>query len=222
SDDVLGFLGGGRGDDHLGEDFDDFGGRFGVDLAVEGDNAAKGRDRIGAQGLLIGLDQGRADGHAAGIGVLDDGNGGGLGRVELGNELEGGVGVIDIVVGERLALGLGGGGHARTVLAGLVEGGPLMRVFAIAHHFAQRAGKAAIGDVLEIDLAGEPARDGAVIGGRAGIGLGGELLAQFIGNATGLDGLEDLRIVGRVDNDGHICVVLGGGADHGGAANVDI
>src|SRR5690606_29552080 len=89
-------------------------------------------------------------------------------------------------------------------------------------HFAQRAGKAAIGAVLEIDLAGEPARDGAVIGGRAGIGLGGELLAQFIGNATGLDGLEDLRIVGRVDNDGHICVVLGGGADHGGAANVDI
>ena len=38
------------GDDHLGEDLDDLGGGLGVELAVEGDDAAEGRHRIAGQG----------------------------------------------------------------------------------------------------------------------------------------------------------------------------
>src|SRR5690606_6348301 len=36
------------------------------------------------------------------------------------------------------------------------------------------------------------------------------------------DVAKDFGVVGGVDDDGHIGVVLGGGADHGRAANVDI
>ncbi|MCY1535287.1 hypothetical protein D9M68_706840 [compost metagenome] len=97
-----------------------------------------------------------------------------------------------------------------------------MRVFAIAHHFAQFAGKAAIGNFGIVDRFGEPARNGAVIGGGAGIGFCGQLLAQLVGNAAIADGFEDRRIIGGVDDDGHKGVVLGCRAHHGGAANVDI
>jgi hypothetical protein len=38
--------------------------------------------------------------------VLDDGDGGALGRVELGDQFDGGVRVGDVVVAERLALKL--------------------------------------------------------------------------------------------------------------------
>src|SRR5690606_20720381 len=150
------------------------------------------------------------------------GNSSGFCGIKLAHQLKGGVGVVDIVVGERLALHLVCRGNAGTVLAGLVEGSPLMRVFAIAHHLAQRAGKAAIGDVLEVDFACEPARNGAVIGGGARIGLGGEFLAQCVGNAACLDGLKNFGIVGGVDDDGYIGVVLGRRADHCRSANVDV
>jgi hypothetical protein len=61
-----------RGDDHLGElAGDGFGRRF-VDGAVEGDDAAEGRGRVGLEGLSVGLQRRRRDGDAAGVGVLDD------------------------------------------------------------------------------------------------------------------------------------------------------
>jgi hypothetical protein len=44
--------------------------------------------------------------------VLDDGDSGALGGIELGDQLEGGVRVGDVVVAELLALELAGGGHA--------------------------------------------------------------------------------------------------------------
>src|SRR5690606_2677270 len=98
----------------------------GVDFAIGGDDAAKGRDRIGAQSLQIGGLQVAGHGDAAGIGMLDDGDGGRFGGVEFADQFEGGIGIVDIVVGERLALHLVGGGDARAILAVLVEGGPLM------------------------------------------------------------------------------------------------
>jgi hypothetical protein len=78
---------------------------------VDGDDAAEGRGRVAGQGPLIGLALAAADGHAAGIGVLDDRHGRALGRVELGDQLEGRVGVVDVVVAELLALQLGRRGH---------------------------------------------------------------------------------------------------------------
>ena len=135
-DDLLRFWRRRGGDDHLGEHLDDFGGSFGVDFAIGGDNAAKGRDRISPQSLEIGGFKIIGHSHTAGIGMLDDGDRSGLGRIELRNQLEGGVGIVDIVVAQGLALYLGGGGNARALLAGLVECGPLVGVFAIAHDFA--------------------------------------------------------------------------------------
>ncbi len=107
--------------------------------------------------------------------MLDDDAGRGL---ELGHQLIGGVGVGDVVVAQLLALDLGGVGHARTFLAGAVEGAGLMRVLAIAQRLGQRTGDrfARRGGVVQ--LAGEPGRDGGVIGGGAGEGAGGQLLAQ--------------------------------------------
>ena len=154
--------------------------------------------------------------------MLDDGHGGMFGGIEFADQLEGGVGIVDIVVRERFALHLAGGGDAGTIIAILVEGRPLMGIFAIAHDFAQRSGKAAIGDVAKVDLAGEPIGDGAVIGGGAGIGLGRKLLAQFEGNAARFDGFKDGRIIGGIDHDGYKSVILGGRAHHGGAADIDI
>ena len=96
-----------RRDDHLGEDLDDRLGRLGVERAVERDDAAEGRDRIaGAAPCGRPLSASAPTADAAGIGVLDDGDGGGRAGVELGDQLEGGVGVVDVVVGELLALQL--------------------------------------------------------------------------------------------------------------------
>src|SRR5436309_827047 len=75
----------------------------------------------------------RRDGDAAGIGMLDDRD---RRPVELGDQLVGGVGVVEIVVAERLALQLAGGGDAgprrRAGRPADIEGGLLVRVLAIA------------------------------------------------------------------------------------------
>ncbi len=76
--------------------------------------------------------------------------------LELGHQLIGGVGVGDVVVAQLLALDLGGVGHARTLLAGAVEGAGLMRVLAVTQGLGQRTGDrlARRGGVFQ--LTGEP------------------------------------------------------------------
>ena len=84
--------------DYFGEDLDHLGCGRRVEPPVDRDNAAKGADRIALQGAQIGFGKASAQGHAAGIGMLDDRHGGaGLG-VELGHQLHRSVGVVDIVV----------------------------------------------------------------------------------------------------------------------------
>ena len=70
----------------------------------------------GIAGERLGIGRGEIvrDRDAAGIGMLDDGDGG-LG--ELGRQLVGGVGVVEIVVGELLALDLPRRGDARPLVA---------------------------------------------------------------------------------------------------------
>ena len=102
-----------RRDDDLGEDLDDLSRRRGVEAAVQRDDAAEGRDRIAGERLFVGLEQGRADRDAAGVGVLDDGDRRAFGRIELGDEFVGRVGVVDVVVGQLLALDLPRGRDAR-------------------------------------------------------------------------------------------------------------
>ena len=62
-----------------------------------------------------------------------------------------------------------------------------------------------------------------VIGGGAGIDLRGQLAAQFQRRvARGLHERGDFLVVLRVHDDGDVVVVLGGAAEHGGAADVDV
>ena len=53
--------------------------------------------------------------------MLDDDAGGGAARIELGDAFVGGVGVVDVVVGELLALQLPRGGDAGALLGRAVE-----------------------------------------------------------------------------------------------------
>ncbi len=88
--------------------------------------------------------------------MLDDGHGGRFGA-QLTNQFIGRVRIIDIVVGERLALQLFRGRDAGAVFAGHIEGGLLVRVFAIAQGFLQLAAdRGPVGRGVA-ELAGVPA-----------------------------------------------------------------
>ena len=106
------------------------------------------------------------------------------GRVELRDGLEGGVGVVQVVVGQLLALHLRGGGDAGPRRAVRVEGGALVRVLAVAQRLLQRAGE---GEARREVLAApcrEPAGDRRVVGGGARIGRGRQAPAQREGGAA--------------------------------------
>ena len=130
-DDVLRRVGRIRRDDHFGEDLDDLFGGLGIEGRVERDDAAKGADAVAGKRLPIGLGQCRRDGDATRVRMFDDRDGGRGVGIELGDQLEGGVRIVEIVVGEFLALDLPGGGDAGALLRGPVERGPLMWILAI-------------------------------------------------------------------------------------------
>ena len=117
------------GDDHFGEDLGDFARGGLVELAIEGHDAAEGTELVYRQGVGIGIGDALSTGHTAGIGVLDDGT---AGLVQFGHQLEGRIGILKIVVAQRLALQLGRRGHTRPGLTSDVECRSLMRVLAIA------------------------------------------------------------------------------------------
>ncbi len=160
--------------------------------------------------------------------MLDDGAGSAFIGRELGNEFVGRVGVVDVVVGKFLTLHLFGGGNAIAFFAGDVESGFLMRVLAVAQRLAQLSAQcAAPGRSLVAflgEFAGEPAGDFGIVGRGAGIGDLGELAAQRQrgGAIVGIEFGQHGCVIFGIDHHRHIVVVLGGGADHGGAADVDI
>ena len=208
-------------DHHLGEDFGDDLGRRRIQRPVHRDDAAIGRDGIAAQRLLVGLGKRCAGRHAAGIGVLDDGDRRRI-RGEVGDQLEGGVGVVDVVVGERFSLQLPGLGDARAGLGGEVERGRLVRVLAVAQPLAQPPGDdQAVGKVVARVLRVERG-DRRVIGGGAGEGARGKPCAQGARNAALLQRSQHGAVIGRVGEDRDPGGVLGRGADHGRPADIDV
>ena len=174
--------------------------------------------------LLVGLQQGLAFRDAAGIGVLDDDDRRGSIRIELGDAFIGCVGVVDIVVGKLLSLRLPGRRDAGALLGRAVEGGPLVRVFAVAHRLRQNPAEGPIGRRLFADLGRKPIRDRGVVGRRAGIGLLRQSAPQGQRQraAVGVKIGENRAVIGAVDHHRDIAMVLGGGADHGRAADVDV
>ena len=99
--------------------------------------------RIAGQRLAIGADEIGAFGDAAGIGVLDDDAGRGARRIELADAFIGRIGIVDVVVGQFLALQLPRGGDARALVGRAIERGRLVRVLAVAQRLDQPAAEGA-------------------------------------------------------------------------------
>ncbi len=156
--------------------------------------------------------------------MLDDRHGRRLCRVELGDKLVGGVGVVDVVVGERLALHLPGSGDTGAAVAGKVERCRLVRVLAVAERRAEASGEAPPRRRALVEGCGEPAGDGGVIGGGPRERLPRQLLAKGVGQGAVVcvERVDDRRVILRRHADRHIGVVLGTGADHRRSADVDV
>ncbi len=170
------FAGIGR-DDDLGENLDDRARGLGVERPVQRDDSAEGGNRIAGERLLVSVEQRAAFGDAAGIGVLDDDDGRRALGIELGDALIGRVGVVDVVVGELLALQLARAGDAEAPIHSRIERRLLVRVLAISQFFHELAAEGAPGWRALASLMRQPVGDRGVIGGGAGIGLGGEAAA---------------------------------------------
>jgi hypothetical protein len=92
----------GRGD-RLDEELGDLFGCLGAYFAIDADDAAEGGYRVSGERELVCLNDGFADCGSAGVGVLDDGDGG---LVEFLDEFPAGVKIDEVVVAELLALEL--------------------------------------------------------------------------------------------------------------------
>ena len=107
-------------DDDLGEDLHDLARGRGVERAVQRDDAAEGRDRIAAQRRCIGLRQRwRLRATPQGLACLMMATAAVRAGSNSATQFEGGVGVVDVVVGQLLALHLPRGGDAEALFAGV-------------------------------------------------------------------------------------------------------
>jgi hypothetical protein len=158
---------------------------------------------------------------AARVGVLDDRDGG-LDHVVRGPQR--GIRVDVVVVRHLLALQLRRLGDA--VAAGArVDRTALVRVLAVAEGREALGLDREVGGEVAVVLQralGEPRRDGRVVRGRVGERAGGELAALRDRGAALGDRRDDAGVRLRRDDDRDVGVVLGRGAHHGGAADVDL
>ncbi len=156
--------------------------------------------------------------------MLDDGAGRGGRGIELGDAFIGRVGVVQVVVGELLALHLARGGDAVARDRRAIERGALVRVLAIAQRLGEASAEGAEVGRGIVEHGREPVGDRRVIGRGASISLGGEAFPQrqrrraAMSCKLGGDG----RIVGGLDDDRDVGMVLRRGADHRRAADVDV
>ena len=99
-----------------------------------------------------------------------------------------------------------------------------MRVLAVAQHLRAGSAESDMAGERYIDLAREPLRDRGVVGGGSRVGRGREAPAEIErGPPVVLRQLaDDPFIVLRVGGDDDELMVLGGGADQGGSADVDL
>ena len=221
------FVGIGR-DDHFGENLGNlFRGRA-VQFLIERQHATERALGVTRQRRQVRVLQGLAQRDAARVGVLDDGAGRTLRRIELRHQLIGGVGVIDVVVGQLLALQLPGAGDTRARRAIHIKGRFLVRVLAIAQGLAQqpaqRAAARRVFFAVPGQFAGKPVGHRSVIGGRARKGPLRQLAPQGEGRgaAIGLHLVQHHAIIFHIHHHRHPVMVLGGAARHGGAADINI
>ena len=159
--------------------------------------------------------------------MLDDDARGAAG--ELLHALEGGVRVGDVVEGELLALELAGARHRADLRRVLhVERRALVGILPVAQGLrpaelqAQREREGPV--PARVLQAAEIVRDGAVVARGVRERLHCEAQAHRSGHGApgGIQRSDHLRVVFRVDHDGHRVEVLGGGPQHRRTPDVDV
>ena len=150
--------------------------------------------------------------------------GGGARRLEFGDALIGGIGVVDIVVRKFACPAVAAPSRRRAGVRRPVERRVLVRIFAIAQRLEQLSAEGAELRRVVFQQACEPVRDRRVIGRGARIRLGGETAAERERGRAAVGGhfVKHRRIILRLDDDGDLVVVLRRRADHRWAADVDI
>ena len=218
-EDLQGLRGEGRGDDDLQEDGLHAQGDLGGQFAVHAHDTAVDAHLVGLIGGLPGFLDVGAHGRAAGVHVLE---GHAEGLLEVAEHVQGRVGILDIVVGEFLALDLGGEGQGeRSRLQGGVEVRALVRVLAVTERLLEVVLEEQL--LVQAGLLAHVSGDAGVIFGRMGISLGGELQTRLLAGLAILTEFgEDGVVVGGIADDGDVAPVLGGAADHGRTADVDV
>ena len=206
-------------DDHLAEDLGDGLGARQVQRTIDRDDPAEGRLPVRGKGPLPGLVQIGPATHAAGVGVLEDGQRWCL-TFELRDQGRGGRQVEDVVVRQLLAVQL-----LEILLKLAVQSRFLVRVLPVAERLSQRRtnGQGRQHRVRARELPGQMGRDGRIVGRRAGEHLGGQRAPQLQRGLAGIGHLfGDDSVVGRIHHHRHAVVVLGGTAEHRRTADVDV
>ena len=189
---------------------------------VEADDAAEGGEGIDVVRRHERVVDVVGRGESTGVGVLHDD---GCRPLEVHADVHCLVQIQDVVVGQLLAVleVLRPGDRGAGCEGILVEGGLLVGVLAVPE----------VLDLLQGDgeALGEPCaeplvhlgRDHAVVVGGVDEGLGHELAVELLGDLPLLLQLgDDLGVLGGLCDDCHGFVVLRRGADHAGAADVDV
>ncbi len=167
-EDLQGFGGVVRSNDNLQEDGLHAGSYLGGEGAVYTHNTTVDAHLVGLIGGLPGFFDGLAHGSAARVHMLE-GHAEGLFKVT--QYIEGGVGVLDVVVREFLALNLGGEGQGeRDGFQRSVELGALVRVLAVAEALLKVVLQEEL--LVETGLGTHVSSDAGIVFGRMGIGLG--------------------------------------------------
>ena len=220
-----------RRDDGFDERGDDEVGRRHIERPVQRDNSAKGRETVGVARAKIGLRERVAGGGAAWVRVLDHHRGG---LVEFQHESRGRVQIEQVGVGQFLALqdrrlAQAGGGR----LDGpAIPRRLLMRVLAVAEvadlverKFQAGGQSPGIPTTLE-SIAGdfdgrERRRNRRIVGRGVGDCLAGELVPERQARRL-VDGREQARVVGGIDDDENAAKILGGRAHQRRSADIDL
>ena len=151
--------------------------------------------------------------------MLDDSDGG---SVELGDTLERGVGVVQVVVGQFLALHLHRRRHAGP-LPRTIKRRRLMRVFAIPQRLPQGSGQCHSLWKHLLALRREPRPDGGIVGRGARVGLPREPPAQQQRRAAGPgQRFQYFGVLTGVGQHRHEIMVLRRAADQRRPADIDV
>ena len=232
-----------RSHDYLGEYLGDGCGHLRGDSAVGGNHATESAQRVAEVSLLVRAQDGvlgplGGNRDAAGVGVLDDGNGR---LTEVVGGTQRGIGIHVVVVGHVLAVELARLCDAlnRTLAVGLVERGGLVAVLAVAKHVAELAGNAKFGGKTRVavrsllwcahlalpgvvQFLAKPVGNGGVVLGGVAEGSVSQFAALLQGGAAVLNRFDYRPVHAWVHDDCHVGVVLGAGANHRRTTDVDL